>query len=105
MEALPFLYRREDVSVPFDVGAYWDKNVQIDVVGFRHDKRIDLGECTWGTVTSLPGLVNELSGKIAKYPNPENITLQGRLFTRQPVDASKLPPNIRAHCLEELYDR
>lgn len=104
-EALPFLYRREDVSVPFDVGAYWDKNVQIDVVGFRHDKRIDLGECKWGTVTSLPGLVNELSGKIAKYPNPENITLQGRLFTRQPVDASKLPPNIRAHCLEELYDR
>ena len=105
MEALPFLYSKEDVSAPFEVGAYWDKNVQIDVVGFRQDDRIDIGECKWGTVTSLPGVVNELSGKMAKYPNPENITLQGRLFTRQPLDRSQLPSTIQAHSLEDLYDR
>jgi len=89
----------------FDVGAYWDKNVQIDVVGYRQDDRIDIGECKWGSLTSLPGLVNELSNKMTKYPNPKNITLQGRLFTRQPVDRSKLPQNIRAHSLKDLYDR
>lgn len=105
IEALPFLYDKENVPAVFDVGAYWDKNVKIDVVGYRQDDRIDIGECKWGSLTSLPGLVNELSNKMTKYPNPKNITLQGRLFTRQPVDTSKLPQNIRAHSLRDLYDR
>ena len=103
IEAMPFLYDQEEVSAAFDVGAYWDKTVQIDVLGYRHDDRIDIGECKWGNLTSLPGLMAELSGKMAKYPNPKNITIQGRLFSRQAVDTSKLPQNIRAHSLEDLY--
>src|SRR5262249_25127643 len=34
-EALPSIYAREGVSSSHDVGQYWDKTTQIDVVGIR----------------------------------------------------------------------
>lgn len=50
--ALPGLYRREGVTAAFEVGEYWSKEVQIDVVGVRDDGWTDLGECKWGSVRS-----------------------------------------------------
>src|SRR5690606_1777684 len=49
-EALPLLWQAEGVPGGGHVGEYWDKQVQIDVVGVRRDGWIDLGECKWGTV-------------------------------------------------------
>ena len=46
-EALALLYVKEGVSGHFDVGEYWDRAVQIDVVGLRADGWVDLGECRW----------------------------------------------------------
>lgn len=51
-EALPWLYRREGVTAAFEVGQYWSKSVQLDVVGLRNDGWTDLGECKWGPVRS-----------------------------------------------------
>jgi hypothetical protein len=73
----------------------------LDVVGLREDGRIDLGECRWGPVGSWSGLVQELGRRIAAYPNPENRTVQGWLFTRQ--RGSRRDPRIRYVCLEDLY--
>jgi hypothetical protein len=36
-EALPLLYAKEGVSGHFEVGEYWDRTVQIDIVGLRAD--------------------------------------------------------------------
>jgi len=100
-QALPRLYRREPVHGAFEIGEYWDSRVQIDVVGLRDDGRIDLGECRWGPVGSWSGLVQELGRRIAAYPNPENRTVQGWLFTRQ--RGSRRDPRTRYVCLEDLY--
>jgi AAA+ ATPase superfamily predicted ATPase len=103
-EALPGLYEREGISAAFTVGEYWDKAVQIDVVGLRDDNWTDLGECKWGAVRSQKPLVAELDRKVAAYPNPRNATIGRRLFL------SKIPPTVDAghshlnwHSLEELY--
>jgi AAA+ ATPase superfamily predicted ATPase len=44
-EALPLLYEKEGMSGRSQIGEYWDREVQIDVVGLRADEWIDLGEC------------------------------------------------------------
>ena len=41
-EALPVIYEQEGVSAGFEIGEYWDKEVQIDVVGLRDDSWTDL---------------------------------------------------------------
>jgi hypothetical protein len=43
--------------------------IQIDVVGLRADRWIDIGKCKWGTVASLPALAAELEEKVHPYPN------------------------------------
>ena len=47
-QALPVIYDREGVNAAFEVGEYWDKNVQIDVVGLRDEAgwRHPEGPCT-----------------------------------------------------------
>ena len=55
-QALPFIYEREGVGAAFEVGEYWDRDVQIDVVGLRGDHWTDLGECKWGSVKSYKAL-------------------------------------------------
>jgi len=102
-EALPVFYEKEGVSAPFEIGEYWDKRVQIDVVGHRQDGRIDIGECKWGPARSLPALIAELNGKIEQYPNRGGATLHGRIFTQHKVRKTSLPANMSCHWLEELY--
>jgi hypothetical protein len=101
-EALPFLLRREGVAAGVEVGEYWDKEVQIDVVGARDDGWIELGECKWGPVGSVPSLANELEKKVLAFPNPRNATLGRRTFTRRLP--SRRPSSAgRWHSLEDLY--
>jgi hypothetical protein len=63
-EALPGLYLQEDVQTSFEIGEYWDKSSQIDIVGYREDGWTDLGECKWGTVRSPAALQRELAEKV-----------------------------------------
>lgn len=102
-EALPVLYDAEGVSAPFEVGEYWDKHVQIDVVGQRQDGRVDIGECKWGVVGSMPALVREVTDKMTRYPNRAGATLHGRIFTRQCPRSASLPANVSLHVLDDLY--
>jgi uncharacterized protein len=103
-EALPGLYERERVAASYTIGEYWDREVQIDVVGARTDGRIDLGEVKWGAVRSAAGLAQELDANVARYPNPTNTTVERRFFVRnRPRSRSPLPG--RWHDLEDLYLR
>lgn len=81
-EALPVIYAKEGVNTSFRVGEYWDKTVQIDVVGSRGDGWTDLGECKWGPVTSVPGVLAEMERKVAAFPNPRNDTMGRRVFVQ-----------------------
>lgn len=100
-EALPYLYAREGISAAYQVGAFWNRDTQIDVVGRRDDGRIDLGECKWGPVTSTRALVDELERKVIAYPNPRNATIGRRYFVRT------LPRHLTDrrgwHDLDDLY--
>lgn len=103
-ESLPVLYDKEKVSAGFEIGSYWDSQTQIDVVGLRQDGWIDLGECKWGTVRSLPAIAAELEAKISRYPNPHHATIGRRLFVRSFKHERKPgAANFHVHGLEELY--
>lgn len=103
-EALPSLYAREGVSAGHDVGQYWDKAVQIDVVGVRDDGVTDLGECRWGPVRSWRGVAEELEDRVAHYPNARNATICRRIFTRGQAPASAArAPGVVWHSLADLY--
>lgn len=104
-EALSRIYFTERVAAAYDVGEYWDKRVQIDVVGLRQDNWIDLGECRWGAVPSVPKVIAELEGRLKLYPNANNATLGRMIFTRRPVKAPKGESPVRFFCLEDLYSR
>ncbi|NJN63687.1 MAG: ATP-binding protein [Acidobacteria bacterium] len=103
-EALPALYEREGVEAAFEIGEYWSKDVQIDVVGLREDGWTDLGECKWGPVKSLPRLQAELEAKVPKFPNARNATVGRRLFVRA-LGRSVAPAGSgpRLHTLDDLY--
>lgn len=79
------------------------KQVQIDVVGLRHDNWIDLGECKWGSVPPVPQLIAEVEAKVKLYPNKDNATLGRLVFTRRRVKAPKAWTTTRFLSLEELY--
>jgi AAA+ ATPase superfamily predicted ATPase len=102
-EALSRIYSKEKVGAAYKVGEYWDKRVQIDVVGLRQDNWIDLGECKWGSVPSVPELSAELESRVKLYPNVNNATLGRLIFTRRPVKAPKRESPARFFSLEELY--
>lgn len=89
----------------FEVGEYWDKETQIDVVGLRQDNWTDLGECKWGAVGSGVALRLELRARLPRFPNPRQATIGLRFFTRQRMrvtpDASA---HERWHCLDDLYE-
>ena len=103
-EALPRLYELEGVGAAFEVGEYWDKEVQIDVVGLRDDNWTDLGECKWGQVRSQRQLIEELERKVRVYPNPRNATVGRRLFLKKtPGKRTEDVPGLRWHSLEDLY--
>jgi uncharacterized protein len=105
-EALPLIYEREGVTAAFEIGEYWDKTTQIDVVGLRDDDWTDIGECKWGRVRSRRALEKELRAKAKAYDNGRNASLGLRLFVRELGSA---PPSngesgdIRWHTLGDLY--
>lgn len=103
-QALPHLYRTEGVGADFDVGQYWDRRVQIDVVGLRDDHWTDLGECKWGTVRSANALRQELATKVAAFPNRRGATLCSRFFVRRRPPRLAPAPHERWHDLDALYD-
>jgi AAA+ ATPase superfamily predicted ATPase len=102
-EALPRLYEREGIDVAFQVGEYWDKTTQIDVVGLREDGFIDLGECKWGSVRSEKALAAELEPKLDRYPTPSTSTLCRRFFVRELSKRPRATPSARWHDLVDLY--
>jgi AAA+ ATPase superfamily predicted ATPase len=106
-EALPNLHAREGIDGVAEVGQYWDKHVQIDVVGVRDDGWIDLGECKWGAIASVPRILAELEAKVLAFPNPQNATLGRRVFARTvPASARQRARHdapVTWHSLEDLY--
>ncbi|MEM7244716.1 MAG: ATP-binding protein [Acidobacteriota bacterium] len=101
-EALPSLYRRENVDASFEVGEYWDAKVQLDVVSVRDDGWTDLGECRWGRIRSSKSLAEELEERVQLYPNRPGHTL-GRRYFVQRKPSGRLAGAGRWHDLEELY--
>ena len=103
-EALPHLYQREGVTAAFEIGEYWSKTSQIDLVGLRDDSWTDLGECKWGTLRSPRSVEQELDQKIATFPNRRGATLSRRIFARRvPAAARRDSGAVRWHGLEDLY--
>lgn len=100
-DSLPNLYQKEGVSSAFEVGQYWDKDVQIDVVGLRQDGMTDLGECKWGKVSSALSIVNELQRKVGCYPNSRGATIGRRVFVRE--KPKNEVQGVTWHDLEDLY--
>lgn len=100
-EALATLYIREGVNAAFEIGEYWDKQTQIDVVGKRQDNWTDLGECKWGRTDSLANLTAELEQRVLAYPNARNATIGRRLFVRS--RPKNKPRGLVVHALEDLY--
>jgi len=104
-EALPALYAREGVRAGFEVGEYWDKDTQIDVVGLRQDNWTDLGECKWGQVNSGNALRAELRERLPRFPNRRQATVGLRFFTRQRMRVTPdTSTHERWHCLDDLYE-
>jgi AAA+ ATPase superfamily predicted ATPase len=105
-EALPHLYAREGVGAPFEVGEYWDRRCQIDVVGVRQDGWTDLGECRWGPLRSARPVLAELEERVGLYPNRRNATIGRRVFSRVAPPRERARPDraeARWHDLEDLY--
>lgn len=103
-EALPVIYEREGVLSAYQIGSYWDRTVQIDVVGLREDGWTDLGECKWGADDSPTAGADELEKKIRHYPNRRQATVCRRLFMRSTKPGrNPLPHGLRIHPLDELY--
>ena len=102
--ALAEIYDREGVNAAFDIGEYWDKHVQIDVVGLRDDHRTDLGECKWGTVRSYQKLLEDLETKVRAYPNTRGATIGRRLFLKKKPSTSVMQASgADWYGLEDLY--
>lgn len=103
-QALPFIYEREGITAAFEVGEYWNKDLQIDIVGLRDDHWTDLGECKWGTVKSYKALIVEFEKKINAFPNNRGATIGKRLFLRKkPGKKAQLGPHIVSYGLDEMY--
>ena len=102
-EALPLLYDAEGVTGRFHVGEYWDRAIQIDVVGLRADHWIDLGECKWGDHATIAGAARELANRAGRYPAGGK-TIRSRLFVRRAKRAAA-PGDVAVHDLDDLYER
>jgi len=83
----PFL-RPIEVTAPFEIGEYWARDRQIDVVGVRGAGVIDIGEGKWGRVPSGAAIASALASKVAGFPNPAGATLV--------TDAK----TVAVHCIE-----
>lgn len=102
-DALPLLYQAEGISAAFEIGEYWDQDVQIDVVGLRQDNSTDLCECKWGAIRSAPAIGKELQRKKGLYPNRRNATIRLRAFVQKRPRGASQSDSISWHSLAELY--
>ena len=100
-EALPLIYARERITASFEVGEFWNKETQVDVVGLRADNWTDIGECKWGPVRSPRALEGELARKAGLYRNRRGATLNKRYFVRN-KPASRTDADAW-YSLEDLY--
>jgi len=100
-EALPLLYVKEGVSGHFDVGEYWDRAVQIDVVGLRADGWVDLGECRWQGRVGVAQAARELAVRATHFPGGSR-TVRQILFVRK-KSKTDLQGTI-VHDLTALYE-
>jgi hypothetical protein len=100
-EALPLIYDAERIASKFQIGEYWDRATQLDVVGLRTDGWIDLGECKWGPRDSIAAAVGDLKSRHARYP-AEGRTLRYHLLTRRASRAEI--GDTEVHTLNALYD-
>jgi uncharacterized protein len=104
-QVLPAIYASEGVTAAFEVGEFWSKEAQIDVVGLRKDGWTDLGECKWGSVRSASVLREELEQRLPHFPNHRQATVHARYFTRNKVAHRKSPPATEHwHDLNDLYE-
>jgi AAA+ ATPase superfamily predicted ATPase len=99
-EALPDIYRAEGVTGKFEVGEYWDRTTQIDVVGLRSDGWIDLGECKWQGRPAVAAVQREIAARAHRYPVGRR-TVRSRAFLRLKPRAA--PLDITIHDLASLY--
>lgn len=102
-EAMPLIYAKEGVAAGFEIGEYWSKEVQIDVVGVRDDNRTDLGECKWGAARSTRSLAAELERKLGAYPNTQGATLARRYFVRRKPKSVAKADAKDWYSLDDLY--
>jgi AAA+ ATPase superfamily predicted ATPase len=102
-EALPDLYKNEHVSSDFEIGEYWSKETQIDIVGYRQDNWVDLGECKWGRLGSIASVEKELLEKTGFFPNRRNATIGKIIFSRYSVPAGSRRIDFRYYSLEDFY--
>lgn len=105
-EALPLIYANEGIDAGFEVGEFWSRETQIDVVGLRDDDWTDLGECKWGAVRSPAALTAELDRKVRAYPNSRGASLGRRYFVRRKpaaVASAKRGDARSWHSLDDLY--
>lgn len=99
-EALPLLYDAEGVTGRVQIGEYWDRTIQVDLVGLRSDGWIDLGECKWSGRQSVADAARSIQRKAASYP-AEDHTIRRHLFFRRAPRAR--PSETMIHDLAELY--
>jgi DNA-binding Lrp family transcriptional regulator len=100
-EALPLIYAGERVGGRFQVGEYWDRNVQIDVVGLRGDGWADLGECRWPMRVAIAEAARELAIRMNHFPVSKR-TLRPMLFVRNKPRSA--PTTLVVHDLASLYE-
>lgn len=99
-EALPTMYTDAGVTGRFQVGEYWDRAIQLDVVGLRSDGWVDVGECKWSGKPSSASAAGELQRRAAQYP-AEELTVRQHLFFRRAPSATT--GDVLIHDLDELY--
>lgn len=100
-EALPLLYEAERVTGKYEVGEFWNRDVQIDVVGLRGDGCVDLGECKWHDRPAVAEIARELASRAAHYPEQRR-TVRSHVFLRARTKSA--PEGIVVHDLRSLYD-
>ncbi len=99
-ELLPLIYSKEGVSGQFQIGEYWDRAVQIDVVGVRGDGWVDLGECRWSANTGLSAAARELSARAMRFPVADRSVRQLLFVRKRPAS---VPAGIHVYDLDALH--
>jgi hypothetical protein len=99
-EALLEIYVKDGVRGPVQVGEYWDKSIQIDLVGLRDDGWVDVVECRWFARLKLSETSRDLLLPTAGYPSGQR-TVRPPLFTRR--KPSSTPRDIPVYDLASMY--